>query len=74
MTTITDAMTTKAAARALTARLGRSMSARRVQQLVRRGDFPGATRPARDWMIPYAAVEAWQPRPSGNPGHFDRTR
>jgi hypothetical protein len=67
-------ITTSAAAALIAARLQRSMSVVRVQQLCARGDFPGARRPGRDWMIPRSDVEAYQPRPGGNPGHFNRQR
>jgi len=67
-----DMLTTARAAKLLSARLGRSYSVIRVQQLVRRGDFAGAVRPARDWLIPRESVEAWQPRASGYHGRFPR--
>jgi hypothetical protein len=72
VTAATDLLTTRDAAGLLTARLGRPYSVIRVQQLVLRGDFAGAVRPARDWLIPRASVEAWQPRPSGYHGRRQR--
>lgn len=70
MTTTADLLTPADAAALIAEREQRSMSARRVQRLCRQGRMPGAVKKARDWLIPRDSVDAWQPRPSGNPGHF----
>lgn len=59
----TDLLTTAEAATL------RGLSVRRIRQLCQRGDLRDAVKRGRDWDIPRAAVEAWQPRASGRPGH-----
>lgn len=45
------------------------MGAVRLRLLVREGRIK-ATKHGNSWLVDYASLKRWKPRPSGSPGHF----